>query len=197
MPPSFEIGPSATESSVISVEEEIEQAIPVSFRNVLIGYSSEVRVEWEVPDDERKTLPEVLRQIWAGECRWSLESLPSLWTTYQEWLKAFTDPADKYDGPWQSKFPILEVGNGDIIAIDISQQHKQPVVYLSHEGDDTIHGYWLGRDFEDYVDRLTKLGCVGAEDWQLAPFVSGPRSFLDTEGANAKLWLDWFGINGG
>jgi hypothetical protein len=82
MPPSFEIGPPATESAVASVEDAIDHGIPASFRKVLIEYSSAVRVEWEVPDDERKTLPDVFRQIWAGECRWDLNSLPSLCATY-------------------------------------------------------------------------------------------------------------------
>ncbi len=81
-----------------------------------------------------------------------------------------------------------------MIAVDISSEAEQPVVYLSHEGDDLLHGFWLGRDFEDYIDRLSLLGCVGAEDWQLAPFISGPQTFLETDGVNAKRWRDWFGF---
>ena len=35
---------------------------------------------------------------------------------------------------------------------------------------------------------------VGSEDWQLALFVSGPRSMLNPNGKNAKVWRDWFGL---
>ena len=49
-------------------------------------------------------------------------------------------------------------------------------------------------DFDDYVDRFSLLGCVGSEDWQLKPFVSGPRSLLETNGATAKQWREWFGL---
>jgi len=139
-------------------------------------------------------MPEVFRKIWSGECRWNLALLPALQYTYRQCLEVFTDPTDKYDGPWQNKFPVLEVGNGDMLGIDLSNAEHNPVVYLSHEGDDSVHGFWLGRDFEDYVDRLTMLGSVGAEDWQILPFVSGPRSLLETNSANARHWREWFGL---
>lgn len=194
-PPRFEINPPATADQVAAVEETIGRPLPLSFRRVLVEYSSAVCIEWEMPKEERATIPDVFRGIWAGECRWDLIAITSLNATYQEWLEVFTDPYDKYDGPWQNKFPVLEVGNGDMIAVDLSTQKEQPVVYLSHEGDDTMHGFWLGCDYEDYIDRLTLLGCVGAEDWQLAPFVGGPRSCLETGGENAKLWREWFGLH--
>ncbi len=192
--PRFDISPPATHDELTAVEQRIGQTLPHSVRKVLLQYSRAVCIEWEIPDDERATIPKVFRQIWPGECRWDLNASASLCATYQQWLEVFTDPTDKYDGPWQNKFPMLEVGNGDMIAVDISTDKEQPVVYLSHEGDDTVHGFWLGRDYEDYIDRIALLGCVGAEDWQLAPFVSGPQSYLEIGGANAQLWREWFGL---
>jgi len=64
------------------------------------------------PEAQRTTMPKVFRQVWAGECRWDLDAIPSLVATYQRWLEVFTDPNDKYDGPWQGKFPVLEVALG-------------------------------------------------------------------------------------
>jgi hypothetical protein len=168
------------------------RSIPTSFRHVLLSYSAHVRIEWQLRDTS--PLPEVFRQIFAGECRWDLSELPALEDTYQAWLRAFPLTDDKYDGPWHNKFPVLEVGNGDMLAIDLSVTDPQPVVYLSHEGDDSLHGFWLGRDYEDYIDRLIQLGCVGSEDWQLLPFVSGPRSSLLPDGENGQQWRKWFGL---
>src|SRR5260370_274266 len=69
---------------------------------------------------------------------------------------------------------------------------REPVVFLSHDGSER-HGSWLGRDFEDYVDRLSRLGCVGAEDWQWAPFVEDARSGLMPGGPAACRWRGWVG----
>ncbi len=190
-PPSFEVAPPASERDLIAMEARLKCAVPSSFRNVLMRFSRSVDIRWALPDDA--PLPEAFRQIFAGECRWDLASLPTLLETYRGWLTVFSDPNDIWDAPWHNKFPVLEVGNGDMIAIDLSDQ--QAVVYLSHEGDDSVHGYWLGRDFEDYIDRLSQLGCVGSEDWQLKPFVSSARSLLETNGENAKHWREWFGLH--
>jgi hypothetical protein len=52
-----------------------------------------------------------------------------------------------------------------MLGIVLATPGREPVVFLSHDGGEG-HGDWLGRDFEDYVDRLGRLGCIGAEDWQ-------------------------------
>jgi len=158
----------------------------------MLEYSRSTQIEWALP--EGTAVPEPFRQIWSGECRWNLALLAELQETYQSCLELFSNPTDYWDGPWQDKFPVLEVGNGDMLGIDLTNPDQQPVVYLSHEGDDSVHGYWLGTDFEDYIDRLSLLGCVGSEDWQLKPFVSGPRSLLETTGENARQWREWFGL---
>ncbi len=188
--PRFEIGPPASMKEVSDMEARLGCQIPRSLRRVFLDYSARVRIDWRLP--ESSVRPEVFRHVWAGECRWDMESLPELFDIYRDCLGVFSYPDDYWDGPWQNKFPVLEVMNGDMLGIDIGEE--QPVVYLSHEGDDSVHGYWLGKDFEDYVDRLSLLGCVGSEDWQLKPFVSGPRSLLETEGANARNWREWFGL---
>jgi hypothetical protein len=191
-PPRFEIAPPATERQIEALEAKLGCPIPSSFRKILMQYSSALCIEWALPKGTVR--PEVLRPIWAGECRWDLSSLIKLQDTYRKWLGIFTDPLDYDDGPWQNKFAVLEIGTGDMLGIDLTSADDQPVVYLSHEGDDSVHGYRLGNDFEDYIDRLSLLGCVGSEDWQLKPFVSGPSSLLETDGANARLWRDWFGL---
>lgn len=194
LPLRIEVALPATESQVTAIERRLGCSIPTSLRRVFLEFSAAVTLGWQLPDSEIKGIPAPLKGIFAGECRWNLTALPELQTTYRGWLEIFTDPDDKYDGPWQGKFPLMDIGNGDMLSIDPRQADGQPVVYLSHEGDDSLHGYWLGRDFEDYIDRLNRLGCVGSEDWQLTPFVSGPHSLLDPDGTKAKLWRDWLGL---
>jgi hypothetical protein len=190
--PRFEIAQAAKERDVAAVESKLGCPIPSSLRKVLLKYSASLCIEWALPDGT--IMPEPFRQIWSGECRWDLATLPALQATHRGWISGcFNDRANEYDRVWHDKFPVLEVGNGDMLGIDTSNPNEQPVVFLSHE-DGTEHGYWLGRNFEDYVDRLSLLGCVGSEDWQLAPFLSGPRSLLETHSANARLWREWFGL---
>ncbi len=204
-PPTFELDPPANEDEIRGIEVELGQAIPESMRHVLEQFASRVRIEWALPDEIRP--PEVFREVWSGECRWDLRSLPALQATHREWIRTcFTgkQPPDwekpphliEYDLVWHRKFVFLEVGNGDMVGIDIARTDDQPVVYLSHE-DGPCHGYRLGNDFEDYVDRLTALAFVGAEDWQLAPFVLGAAQGLQTASENALEWRRWLGISGG
>jgi cell wall assembly regulator SMI1 len=191
-PPRFEIAPPATEREVAAVESTLGVPIPRSLRNVLLEYSGSVRIEWALPDGT--TMPEPFREIWSGELRWDLNTLPKLQETHRGWVtQCFVDRNNQYDRVWHNKFPVLDIGTGDMLGIDLNSSSEQPVVYLSRE-DGSQHGFRLGRDFKDYVDRLSLLGCVGSEDWQLAPFLSGPDSLLEIESRNAKQWREWFGL---
>jgi hypothetical protein len=99
------------------------------------------------------------------------------------------DPDDPYDRVWHGKYPLLRVPNGDLVAVDADGQ----VVYLSHD-DGEGHGYVLGQDVFDFLERWTALGCPGPEDWQWLPFTSGSDQGLDPEGENGRSWRAWFGI---
>jgi hypothetical protein len=114
-----------------------------------------------------------------------------------EWLKwidvVFPDLSDTYDAVWHDKFPVMEVPNGDMIAIDQRSHGDESVVYLSHD-DGQGHGFVLGRDFVDFIDRWTKLGCPGPEDWEWLRFCSSPKSGLEPEGDLGTAWREWFGL---
>lgn len=201
-PPRFEVDPPATEEEVSAIEGELGQKLPETMRRVLRGFAARVCIEWQLRDANRP--PELFREIWAGECRWDLGSLPALQETHREWIeKCFTgkQPTDwtkspyliQYDLVWHHKFAFLEVGNFDMVGIDVARSESQPVVYLSRE-DGPCHGYHLGDDFEDYVDRLTSLAFVGAEEWQLRPFLLDAAHGLQTESENAGAWRHWLGL---
>lgn len=185
--PKFDIGRPASESDVRAIEQTIDRGLPLSFRNVLLEYSSSVDVAWQLPD----AIEPPFRGIFSGECRWSLQSLPSLLESHRSWLKeCFNDPSNPYAAVWHDKLPFLQVGNGDFVTIDLS---NDTVVYLSHD-DGEGHGFRLGADFEDYVDRSCRLGCVGTEDWQWIHFTTGSESFLLPDSENGKSWQRWFGL---
>jgi hypothetical protein len=167
-------------------------SLPSSFRRVLLGYAGSLDIAWQLPDAAAR--PQEFRRVFAGECRWGLDGLADLQARYRGWVAGcFSNPDDPYDEVWHHKLAILEIGTGDMLGIDLATPGREPVVFLSHDGSER-HGYWLGRDFENYVDCLSRLGCVGAEDWQWAPFVEDARSALLPEGPAAGRWRDWFGL---
>lgn len=88
----------------------------------------------------------------------------------------------------------MEVGNGDFIAFDLKEYpQKAPIVYLSHD-DGEGHGYVLGEDFIDFMDRWTNIGCPGLEDRQILPFVDSPTSGINPDGKNAMEWKKLIGL---
>lgn len=185
------IGLPAQEHEVIAVEEELQIRLPSSFRQVLTQFSAEVNFRWFLPQIK---LPEPLREIFSGECYWSLPRLAEIEAGRKEWVKAcFPDPDDEYERVWHNKLAFAEVSNGDMLALDLSLA-EAPVVYLSHDGGEG-HGYRLGADFADYINRSTLLGCPGAEDWQMLPFLASPIALLDPYGSNAELWRGIFGLS--
>jgi hypothetical protein len=191
-PPDFSVAPPATTLDVDLVETSLGCPLPTAFREVVLEYSASVSVLWQLPDEVG--MPEEFELIFAGECRWDLLGLPALFAEHQDWLtNCFSNPDDDYDAIWHAKFPILQVGNGDMIAIDPVAQ-GQPVVYLSHD-DGAAHGYRLGENFVDYIDRLSRLGCPGAEDWQWLMFVDGPSSGLLVDSPTGTRWRQWLGIH--
>lgn len=188
------IGPPADAQAIQQVESGIGNPLPSSFRHVIETYSAFVDIEWQLRDHEDPTLPKELEGIFAGEIRWSLRDLPELVRTYEGWIaECFSNPDDRYDSVWHHKFPILSVMNGDMIGIETGGERKGAVVYLSHD-DGEGHGYVLGTDFEDYVDRLSLVGGVGAEDWQWLPFTSSKTSGIEPDSPAATRWREWFGL---
>lgn len=68
------------------------------------------------------------------------------------------------------------------------------VVYLCHEPDES-NGYVLGKDFIDFIDRWSRLGCPGPHDWAWRPFTAGREGLIDPDCQNAKIWREWLGLS--
>ena len=184
----------ATEDEVLSVESKLGLRLPETFRKVLIEFSSSVEFNWFLPEIE---LPNEFRQIFCGECSWNLNELIELEDNRKGWMEScFPNPDDEYDAVWHNKLAFLHVSNGDLIALDLDKMPEAPVIYLSHD-DGEGHGYILGSNFTDFIDRWSLLGCVGAEDWQMLPFISSSTSGLEPNGENAQKWREWFGLDFG
>lgn len=195
------IGPPATTEAVADVESALGRPLSPSFKRVLLDFSAEVEVFWSLPDDVSWSLPETYWQIFSGECNWSLSRMTKIASEYEEWLEVVgvNDPYVRlwYGKPyrlWHGKMAFAQAGNGDDIAFDIEHSQDAPVVYLSHNGGEG-HGYCLGNDFIDFIERHSLLGCAGYDHVQMMPFLPDATSGLDTHGENARKWREWFGLD--
>jgi pimeloyl-ACP methyl ester carboxylesterase len=112
----------------------------------------------------------------------------------RSWVEeVFPDPSDPYDAVWHDKLAYADVGNGDLLALDLGREANGAVVYLSHD-DGEGHGYRLASDFADLLRRWVPLACAGGEDWQWLPFTTSPTSEIDPNGANGLLWRNALGL---
>jgi len=200
-PAILEVEPPATEAEVAAVEKELGRAIPPSFRRVLSEYSRAVDVcrmfpeltgEWNEKGAFETVYDGRFRYFPWGTLYWSLAELPALHRQYAPWLTdCFKDQSNEYDRHWHGKFPFYVFGCENFLAIEDNGDGRERVVFLSHDGDDRLNGYPLGRDFEDFVDRMSLLGCPDDGLWI---FLEPPEPYLKTDGENARLWREWFGL---
>jgi hypothetical protein len=186
------VEPPATLDEVLVLEQRIGAPLPTALREVLLTFSRKVEFCWFLPDDYR--VSDELAEIFSGGCHWSIEWLEQFNEAKKGWIsEVFPDPTNVYDAIWHSKLAFHDVGNGDYLAIDVDPEAPPSVIYLSHD-DGEGHGRYLGADFQDFLLRWSRLGCVGAEDWQWMPFAPA-GGYLDPDCDLAKLFRTRLGVN--
>jgi SMI1 / KNR4 family (SUKH-1) len=186
----LEIDSPATRKEVDEVECAIARTLPELFRQTLLEFSRRVDFFWFLPEHVRP--PKPLAGVFCGECSWDLGRIAAMYDQAR-WLASNAFVEDTPDERlWQDKLPFHNIGNGDFIAIDVSSSEPQPIVYLSHELAFS-HGYVLGADFIDFMDRWTVIGCPDDDIWPL--FFPERVKCIDLDHPNVALWCDWFGIS--
>lgn len=178
----------AKEEEILIVEEELGLPLPQELRKAFLELSSHMEFEWDIDEEEADiSFSEEFRDSLSGSLNFGLDLLTPLAEDLEDWREdCFSDEEDPYDKIFYNKLAFQEVGNGDFLAIDLNRASYGKVVYLSHEGSD-LHGYVMADSFFAFIEEYTKLGCVGAEDWQWEIFTrnGGP---IDSNCPNAKKW---------
>ena len=149
-----------------------------------------------LPDEFCDNLPKELKGIFAAQYVISVEEVESNEMIRRDWVtECFPDEEYEYDKVWHNKLGIIDVGNGDIISLDIgSNPDNPPVVYLSHDGDDS-NGIILGKDFDTFLMNLIMCGGCGMEDWQMMPFISDSNNGIDPKCENAVAFRKIIGFD--
>ncbi|NMO95328.1 SMI1/KNR4 family protein [Paenibacillus lemnae] len=189
----IEIGAPATEDEIKSVEHQLGTTLPESFKQVLLNFSGDFSFRWFFPEEFE--LPYKYREIFSGIPYWSLHLLSDVEEGRRGCVEQiFPNPEDEYDKVWHNKLAFMEVGNGDYLAFDLSEDRDFPIVYLSHN-DGEGHGYIIGNNFIDFLNNWSRIGFVGPEDSQWLPFVESAQSGINPEGVSAIEFRGLLGIN--
>lgn len=179
----------ASVEDVERMESQIGQNLPISLRKMFLEFSAGIEFGWVLPRESSPPLG-----IYSGGFEGiKLAWLKGLEDERQGWIRhVFSKPTDPYDSKWYNKLAIISVINGDMIGVDLGNADGC-VVYLSHEGDENLHGMILGRNFTEFMEYWSILGCVGPEGWEIEPFVEGDQG-INPFGVNASVWRKWFGL---
>ncbi|MFP3916892.1 SMI1/KNR4 family protein [Lysinibacillus telephonicus] len=179
------IGPPASQEKIEKCERQLDLILPKSFKKVLLEFSSEFNFRWFFPENYK--LEGEFSEIFCGTPSWSLDFLKQINDGKNLSVEGlFSNPDDPYDKVWHNKLAFYEVGDGDCIAFDlIDHCDDAPVVYLSY-GDGEGHGFKLGDNFIDFIDKWSRIAFVGGEDWQWITFTENPQSGFLPESKSAN-----------
>lgn len=174
-----------TKENIEAIERKLQVIIPPSFKETLLRFSKDVFFDAYLSDSV--DLPKELSSVFSARIEWSLQRLEDCENDRRGWVQeCFSNPEDSYDRVWHNKLAFMLVPNGDCIAFDLDDdKDDKRVIYLSHD-DGEGHGYILGNNFTDFIDRLIDIGGCGPEDWQLLVFIDNPNDGINPESRNAK-----------
>ncbi|WP_019911967.1 SMI1/KNR4 family protein [Paenibacillus sp. HW567] len=164
----LKIAPPAAEGELAEAEFRLGIRLPEELRTLLREGAGQAYVYWSLPDEA------ILPFEVSGELGWAVEQ-----------LEFFAYGEDDSDGN-QRYLSFHTAGNGDELLLDLNSPSGTAVVHWAHE---TAEYLLLAPSFTEFIDRVTALGCVGAEEWQYPGFCG--KTGLDPELPASRQWSAW------
>lgn len=92
---------------------------------------------------------------------------------------------------WMNSIPIVSMGNGDYLALDISNNlDDPPIIYLSHDDESSI----IAPSFTDFLFHWEKLCYIGPEIWIIRSF-RDENGYINSDSNNAEQLRDIFSLS--
>ncbi|QQZ59132.1 SMI1/KNR4 family protein [Paenibacillus sonchi] len=165
----FNAGPPAAESGLAETELRLGIRLPQELRTLLKEGAGQAYVYWNLPDTA--LLPFEV----SGELGWDADR-----------LDFFVPPGEEDSGETQRYLSFHPAGNGDELLLDLHSASGTAVVHWAHE---TAEYLFLAPSITEFIDKITALGCVGAEEWQYPEFCG--EAGLDPEKPASRQWMAW------
>ena len=176
----------ASSDELEALESRLDIELPPTFKKLLHEFSRHIEFRWFAPDGV--DFPKPFQSNFCGDLHWSIEFTEQFDSAKDSWVtEVFPNADDPYDAVWHNKLAFYEVGNGDYLAVDLSPDRYEEIVYLSHD-DGEGHGYVMASNIIDLLRRWVPLACTGGEDWQWLPFTESKQGPINPESDEAARW---------
>lgn len=183
------VSPPASLVEVEKVENCLGREIPRTARDFFLGTSKEIKFCWFAPDE--LDFPVEFDEIFCGDLSLDLNGIPSLEEERLSWIEnCFPNPDDDYDRVWHNKLSLLEVGDGDQIALELEEGREGEIIYLSHDGCES-HGTRLATSLSGLIEEWVPIGCPGPEASQWTAFYSKESRRIDSSSPSSLEWLEF------
>lgn len=167
----------ATELEIQEKEKELGINLPPSLRYFFLKITKDISFLSAIYNSPNyRKLPNNLK-IWGGCAYLSLKNLS------MEEVVVPSNPNDEwYRERWQNKLEIINIGNGDVIALNLIDQK---ILYIDHESNDNDF-IELADNFATFFDNWLDIGLTSLEMYNLKSFLIDGR--LDSKSNTATLW---------
>jgi hypothetical protein len=201
---SIAVEPPLTASAADELGRTLPLGLPSPLYNLYTTGSASYRCTYHWSPD-KAYLPLVEQvfphqySLYGGARFISAAELPDRQASVRSWATEWDAPADAPPRPgwelWHQAIPFLAVGNGDYLALQVSNgTDKQPVLYLSHDaggGDDERTAFEISPSLEQFLADWETLCYVGPEIWLLGEFLANEgKGLLQVNQPKTNLWRE-------
>jgi len=180
----------ATEEEIKRVEQELGMEIPEDCKD-LFRFSKHLEFRYEYDEE----MPDEFGSNFTGDINWNLSLLKEQLEYLREWVEVALvvplhyapEAAGEAVAWWADKIPLIEVANGDIIAVGGSPAE---VFYFSCKEYD-MHGMKLAGSLWEFLAFHARIGFAGCEDWQLEPFFDIASDSVRVKRENVARFVEW------
>ncbi|TKJ90653.1 glucan biosynthesis protein [Paenibacillus sp. CFBP13512] len=159
----------ATDQEIADIEHQLTITLPEELRSLLQDGGKRVMVYWNI--SYAQTAPFEL----SGDTGWDIESID------------FSDFGDDEQIDQKRYLCFYHAGNGDELVLDLYSNPQRPMVF--HWAHETGEFHILAVSLTDFLNKVTELSCIGAEEWQYQPFID--NCGLNLYSKPAKQWQQW------
>jgi len=182
------------------LEESLPLGLPAALRDFYSTASADARISYGWNPTKRE-LPVVSKifphqnSFWGGPKLCAAADLRELHEDIAGFAEIFEEQGGHATAAIdvvRSAIPFIAIGNGDYIALHVTQGSPNfGVFYISHDTDprECSPLISISGSIEQFLDDWERVGYIGPEAWLLQTFMTDPPSEkLDVDGSMARRW---------